>query len=162
MNLVSLSNPFHRSRTLPGFRGGQVSEDGINHLPGISPLGRLDGDPMSPEWCGHCWSAWTALEQLPPHLKDSDLGLYRIRGTARKGLVYIGQGKLRSRLQQHYRKSLLPLDQQGQIFSEAGLLQCAWVQNNDWYTHQRLELENDLIAAHVLHLEAVPSAQFLG
>jgi hypothetical protein len=36
------------------------------------------------------------------------------------------------------------------------------VLNDDWLDHQRLELENDLIAAHLLTTGQVPAAQFLG
>jgi hypothetical protein len=41
-------------------------------------------------------------------------------------------------------------------------LECSWTTNDGWLAHQRLELENDLIAAHVLEHGAPPSAQFLG
>jgi hypothetical protein len=41
-------------------------------------------------------------------------------------------------------------------------LECSWTTNDSWLGHQRLELENDLIAAHVLEHGAPPSAQFLG
>jgi hypothetical protein len=50
---------------------------------------------------------------------------------------------------------------QGQTFAGAAPLECSWVLG-DWLDHQRLELENDLIAAHVITTELVPSAQFLG
>jgi hypothetical protein len=36
------------------------------------------------------------------------------------------------------------------------------VANAEWLTHQRLELETDLIGAHVLFEEHAPPAQFLG
>jgi hypothetical protein len=41
-------------------------------------------------------------------------------------------------------------------------LGCSWVINDTWLAHHRLELENDLIAAHVLATEKVSSAQFMG
>jgi hypothetical protein len=36
------------------------------------------------------------------------------------------------------------------------------VLNAAWYRHQRLELENDLIAAYLLATGEVPPAQFRG
>ena len=39
-------------------------------------------------------------------------------------------------------------------------LMCSWVVNAGWEHHQRLELENDLIAAWVLATGSPPSAQF--
>jgi hypothetical protein len=41
-------------------------------------------------------------------------------------------------------------------------LEYSWVANSDWLPHQRLELENDLIAAYLLERGQVPKAQFLG
>ena len=35
---------------------------------------------------------------------------------------------------------------------------CSWVENETWHKHQRLELENDLIAAHLLHAGVLPPA----
>ena len=34
--------------------------------------------------------------------------------------------------------------------------------SGEWESHQRLELENDLIAAHFLRLDRPPLAQFIG
>jgi len=42
-----------------------------------------------------------------------------------------------------------------------GALEFSYVAG-DWETHERLELETDLIAAHVLTLGRVPPAQFIG
>jgi hypothetical protein len=36
------------------------------------------------------------------------------------------------------------------------------VVNDAWWSHQRLELECDLIAAHLLETATVPPAQFIG
>lgn len=43
-----------------------------------------------------------------------------------------------------------------------GGLEVSYIANSEWLDHQRLELENKLIAAHVLATGAVPAAQFLG
>jgi hypothetical protein len=44
----------------------------------------------------------------------------------------------------------------------AAVLVCSWVVNNEWLSHQRLELENDLIASHLLETGKIPVAQFCG
>ncbi len=44
----------------------------------------------------------------------------------------------------------------------AGPLACSWVLDGAWHAHQRLELENDLIAVYVLATATVPPAQFIG
>ena len=41
-------------------------------------------------------------------------------------------------------------------------LECSWVLNKAWLAHQRLELETDLIAAHILATGNVPAVQSLG
>jgi hypothetical protein len=72
-------------------------------------------------------------------------------------LLYIGQGEIQERLLQHHRQS--PGTPQGRIFSEVQPLACSWVSHHAWYTHQRLELENDLIVALFWDRED-PCAQF--
>jgi hypothetical protein len=47
-------------------------------------------------------------------------------------------------------------------FYDPAALECSWVANNGWLSHHRLELENDLIAAHLVAVERIPDAQFLG
>jgi len=62
----------------------------------------------------------------------------------------------------HWRKTLNVNDRQGRIFGAAPNLECSWALNDIWLPHQRLELENDLIAAHVITSSTVPAAQFIG
>lgn len=64
------------------------------------------------------------------------------------------------RLGMHQRKVGKPEERQAAIF--AGVLECSWVLNEGWYTHQRLEFENDLIAAYVLGTGTGTEAQFIG
>jgi hypothetical protein len=80
----------------------------------------------------------------------------------RRELLYVGEGSLRSRLIAHVRRSRESSHPQGFVFAAAGGLECSWVVNDTWLCHQRLELETDLIGAHVLHLGAPPAGQFLG
>jgi hypothetical protein len=51
---------------------------------------------------------------------------------------------------------------QGAIFGTPDGVECSWVLGASWLPHQRLELENDLIAAHLLTTGTAPAAQFLG
>lgn len=48
---------------------------------------------------------------------------------------------------------------QGAVFQAD--MECAWLLNDRWHTHQRLELENDLVAAYMLWAGAPPPTQFM-
>jgi hypothetical protein len=89
------------------------------------------------------------------------MGLYRIRGAQGAELLYVGQGAISARLARHARISDRPDLSQGAIFSSSQKLQVSWTAG-DWLTHQRLELETDLIAAHMIATCRVPEAQFRG
>jgi hypothetical protein len=93
---------------------------------------------------------------------DEALGFYRVRGRGQPTLLYIGQGVIAQRLRSHRRKSGQPEHHQGPIFGSTEVLEYAWVVNTHWRPHQRLELENDLIASHLLMTGILPAAQFLG
>jgi hypothetical protein len=67
-----------------------------------------------------------------------------------------------ARLLDHRLKIQKAGDPQGTVFGAAEKLECSWVVNEGWLSHQRLELECDLIGAHLLVTEAVPPAQFIG
>ncbi len=54
----------------------------------------------------------------------------------------------------HLAKGGSPTAKQRDWFS--GLIQCSWVLNANWHDHQRLELENDLIAAYLLSTGRAP------
>ena len=69
---------------------------------------------------------------------------------------------MRQRVAAHLRKMALVADEQGRLFRAADTVEVSWVIDDRWASHQRLELETDLIAAHVLRLGQPPSAQFLG
>lgn len=143
------------------YRGGLSLEDDESHLAGIPPVGLLGGSPESLDWCGHVWSPWTPASDLGT-VQDQATGLYRIRTAGADVLLYIGEGKIRDRLQAHFKKMDKDDHAQGQIFREAGELEFSWVAGEDWLKHHLLELENDLIAAHLLGAGQIPAAQFLG
>jgi hypothetical protein len=143
------------------FRGGPSDEPHFRHVPGIAPAGPLAGDPHGVSWGGHTWSAWIPLHQLDVVEAVTGSGLYRIRGDEDVKLLYIGQGKVPDRPLAHLGKIRQADHRQGPIFAAHSRLEWSAVVNEDWHQHQRLELENDLIAAHILTTGEVPAAQFL-
>jgi hypothetical protein len=77
-------------------------------------------------------------------------------------LLCVGEGRIAARLLAHLAKCGRERHPQGVVFRLAGRLEYSWAAGPAWLPHQRLELENDLIAAHLLATGAVPAAQFLG
>jgi hypothetical protein len=144
------------------FRGGPWGERTENHEAGIAPVGTLQGSVVDRVWCGHRWSEWVPVDHVAILLPSDALGLYRLRDGDAARLLYIGQGALRARLKAHRRRSRLVEHPQGAVFAAASALLCSWVINGAWKEHQRLEVETDLIGAHVLTVGEVPSGQFLG
>lgn len=51
---------------------------------------------------------------------------------------------------------------QGTVLASQQQLHWSHVVNDNWLSHHRLELENDLIAAHILQTGEIPTVQFLG
>jgi hypothetical protein len=144
------------------FRGGQTSDAAACHAAGVKPAGPLEKDVQDQNWCGYPWSVWVPVAEVVRSLPSRASGLYRLRGRNQASLLYIGEGIVRCRLAAHTARAKLPADTQGKIFSGVSNRECSWVFNDSWPPHQRLELENDLIAAHILSTGAVPAAQFLG
>ncbi len=151
------------------YRGGLIGAtdpdagsfpSGRDQQPGISPFGPLTGAPVGAHWCGHNWSDWVSVTDAVTQITPKSFGLYRVCRQDEADLIYIGQGMVRERLAAHLAKGLSPTAKQSDWF--ASPLQCSWVLNADWGEQQRLELENDLIAAYLLTRGCVPPAQFLG
>ena len=84
----------------------------------------------------------------------------RIAGRT-SGFVYIGEGLVAARLRTHLAR-LGSATQQGRIFAANAPLVFSWVLNGAWLRNQRLELEPDLIAAHVVAMRHAPVAGFIG
>lgn len=97
-----------------------------------------------------------ALHIIPPEAN----GLYRLKVPGQAELLYIVQGLVRARLLAHLLKGGQPTHRQSTLF--AGPLEYSWVLGSSWFPHQRLELENDVIAASILSTGTIPQAQFLG
>jgi hypothetical protein len=143
------------------FRGGITADAHACHAPGVEPTGALDGPPQGGEWVGLRWSNWQPLAAAVASLTRAS-GVYRIRSDEGNQLLYIGEGVIGPRLEAHLRKCDDENNMQGDIFASANRLECSYVVNESWLHHQRLEVENDLIAAHVLMTNRVPEAQFIG
>ena len=141
------------------FRGGPATEPAASHLPSLPPLTSAPGPSTSSGWGGHRWQPWAPLRGI--QVPVGSVGLYRVRDPHRQGLVYVGQGRIRTRLAAHLAKAARPDHPQARWFGLVDL-ECSWTINSSWLAHQRLELENDLIAAHFLEYGGPPSAQFLG
>ena len=95
-------------------------------------------------------------------LNENDVGLYRLKRNGVGKLTYVGEGKIKDRVEAHLKKGEQPNHSQAFAFSEPQFIELSYIQRHDLAKHQRLEIENDIIAAHVLQLGEVPSAQFLG
>jgi hypothetical protein len=141
-------------------RGGRCEVAESCHLPSLPPVGGLDGPAVGTRWYGLSWSSWRKLGEASVSLR-ADRGVYRIRGADDALLLYIGEGVIGRRLDAHLAKAQMASHRQSAIFGRPGL-ECSFVVNDEWYDHQRLEIENDLIAAHVLTTGLVPEAQFIG
>ncbi len=145
------------------FRGGVYDGSPLaEHVVGVPPVGPLTGWAQSQSWCGHNWSEWVMLSDARYRITSNTVGLYRIRGDRDDTLLYIGQGVLPSRPMAHLAKITKVGHAQGEIFAAQQRLEVSWVAAPERAAHQLLELENDLIAAHVLHLNSAPTAQFKG
>ena len=144
------------------YRGGRSETHEQHHAPGISPIGKLSGDPLSSDWCGHRWSNWQSISSANNKPPNAATGLYRIRDATQPGLLYIGQGKVSPRLPQHVGMSKIRDNPKGAVFAAAKQLEASWVLDDAWLDNQRLELECDLIGAYMLATSSVPLAQFGG
>jgi hypothetical protein len=131
-------------------------------LRAFGPAGPLSDSVMDERWCGHTWAPWCSLDEIQRAIRPSSLGLYRIRSDRDRALLYVGEGKVHGRIRAHHDKTGVPNHPQGQLFTEAQPLLCSWVLNSEWERHQRLELKNDLIAAHITSTGRIPGAQFQG
>jgi len=144
------------------FRGGPAHELILDsHSSSVPPIGPFGDQPQASDWCGHAWSDWMSLA-VGMRLVPDGVGLYRIRGDTPQTLLYVGQGSIPARPLAHLAKLREPGHNQARILAAQTRLECSWVVNDRWLSHHRLELENDLIAAHLLRTGEIPAAQFVG
>jgi hypothetical protein len=158
---MSTANNAHLKSSGKRYKGGSTQTLDKSHVLGIQPIGSLISVPNAKNWAGHQWTDWASAEKALGIPKASQ-GLYRIRSQGNENLIYIGQGILQCRLKAHLSKIVRAKRAQDLIFLKARPLEFSWVINPIWKEHHRLELENDLIASHLLMTEQLPSAQFMG
>lgn len=144
------------------FRGGPAVDLILDsHASGVPPIGPFGDQPQASDWCGHTWSDWALLAEGMRLVPDG-VGLYRIRGDSPQTLLYVGQGLIPARPLAHLAKLRAPVHNQARILAAQTRLECSWVLSDFWLSHHRLELETDLIAAHLWSTGEIPAAQFVG
>jgi hypothetical protein len=143
-------------------RGAPTDEVLKCHLPGKGPVGPIDGNDPTIGLLGLGWSPWTPAGLCIDELTGDEIGLYLLRRRGIGRLLYVGEGKIRNRVVAHLRKGRLEGHSQAFAFRDASSVEFSYVQCNDLAKHQLLEIENDLIAAHIIQGGDVPDAQFLG
>ncbi len=124
-------------------------------VPETPPPATLRVDPRSASWLGHEWSGFAT--SLPP---SGTVGVYRLLRREETDLVYVGQGEIADRIKNHLAKGRNPVHRQYDYF--AGDLVWDWVELSRTQSTQLQEIENDLIASHVLLHGHPPGAQFRG
>jgi hypothetical protein len=143
-------------------RGGPTDETLACHVPGRAPDGPIDGGGGVDDLLGLDWSGWVPVDRVLGDLTGSEVGLYLLRRRGAGELFYVGEGKIRDRVNAHLKKGQKPDHPQAFAFADPADIEASFIQRDNLSKHQRLEVENDLIAAHVVRMECGPVAQFLG
>ena len=136
---------YHRGGRLPEALTEQRIPD-----PSAPPPRSLDQDPHYRAWLD---LDWVEADRAAPS-RDA-LGVYRILSSDRGPLEYLGQGRILARCESHL----------------SGWAQDLAAEDDGWSTYswsvlnltrrQRLEIENDLIASHMVVFGAPPHRQFM-
>ncbi len=111
----------------------------------------LEGDARAADWLGLSWRS--AALDAPGR---SDVGVYRIGAGSRGPLNYLGQGLIASRWRSHAESWAGDLAAERSDDSVWG-----WVPL-ELGSRQLLEVENDLIASHMVIFARPPLVQFSG
>ena len=145
--------PLHHDKRLRGPDGSVPVP-----APSLPVPGSLNGEVMSLSWVGLVWSTFQPIGQIT---RDVGIGLYRVRRlNLTDRLLYVGEGNVASRLRAHQQKASNQDHRQAELFT--GELEASVVEAPDAPRRGLWEIENDLIAAHVLTTGEPPDAQFLG
>jgi hypothetical protein len=115
----------------------------------------LHRSPTAADWAELVWSPWSPMQNA-----GLVTGVYRVRRVGEESLTYIGQGLVRARLAAHAAKGRREAHRQHEGFR--GAVQCSWADLTGRSKVQRLEIECDLLASHILMTGSAPAAQFLG
>ena len=144
------------------FRGSATSEVLNCHEPGLPPQPSKDiGGSDADQLFELNWTKWKNCLSLTS-LGSSQRGIYVLKSTTQANLLYVGEGKIRDRISSHLKKGKNVKHTQYAYFNEQVNLRFAYWMNNSLKSHQRLEIENDLIGLHIKRFKTIPSAQFVG
>ena len=137
------------------FRGRRDASEA--RIPDATAPFDLYGDPMSNDWMGLPWEELSADQT-----QSKKAGLYRALHPNSETLTYVGQSSasITARVSAHTAKATKPGHRQHSFFDESIIWQ--WASLNELKRTQLLEVENDLIASHMLAHDRPPDAQFLG
>ena len=92
------------------------------------------------------WSAWLTPEAFLNRLDGSEMGIYIIRHIDQSNFLYIGEGKIKDRIVSHLGKGKAKEHAQYYYFKDQKCIELTYAQDANLEKHQRLEIENDLIA----------------
>ena len=134
------------------FRGYRLSDEEIAALPpdpSVPPPATLEGDTRAADWLG---LAWRSVSVDAPG--RGDVGVYRIATRPSGPLDYLGQGLIAQRWRSHADGWVSDL-----AAERADETAWGWVPL-ELGARQLLEVENDLIASHMVMFARPPVAQF--
>jgi hypothetical protein len=134
------------------FRGYRLSDEEIAALPpdpSAPPPATLEGDTREADWLGLAWRS--ASLDAPGR---GDVGVYRIATRPSGPLDYLGQGLIAQRWRMHADGWVTDLAAERTDVTAWG-----WVPL-ELGARQLLEVENDLIASHMVMFAEPPRAQF--
>jgi hypothetical protein len=130
------------------FRGHRLSDAEIAALPpeeSVAPPDTLEGDPHGGDWLG---LDWRSADVAPPG--RDDVGVYRVAALPRERLDYLGQGVIAARWRTHAAGWAHDLAAERAVRSPSGWAVLALA------PRQLLEVENDLIASHMVMFARPP------
>jgi len=133
-------------------RGRRMTDEEIATLPpdeSVPPPTTLEGDARADDWLG---LAWRDTDIHPPG--RGDIGVYRIATRPHGPLDYLGQGLIVSRWRSHADGWVTDLAAERTDATAWG-----WVPL-ELGARQLLEVENDLIASHMVIFARSPVVQF--
>jgi hypothetical protein len=144
-------------------RRGDVTDKILDcHATSIAPVGPIESAVTGGGLLPLDWSLWMPVIEGMNKLKKNDVGLYLLRRKGADRLIYIGEGKIRGRVNAHLRKGIQSGHPQASAFSDTPSIELSFHLPHLPAKHRLLEIENDLIAAHILQLGTIPTAQFQG
>lgn len=159
----SSSNTKRLKETGKRFRGGPINEVLQSHKLGLKPFSQPKQNHKNADKLLQLdWTPWMTTEALLHRLGGSEMGVYILKNINQTNFLYVGEGKIRDRIVSHLNKGKAKGHAQQYYFKDQKCIELTYVIDNKLEKHQRLEIENDLIALHIKSYNQIPSAQFIG